>query len=536
MSAVNLTAELVRLQTETAKFQHDFTDNVNSFFLCSMALIIFFMQCGFAFLEAGAVRSKNTTNILIKNLLDSLIVIIGYWAVGWAFAYGESANETVGLFVGHSQFFLAGYTDYSKFFFQYVFAATAATIVSGAVAERCEFACYVAYCLIISTIVYPFLAHWGWNEHGWMAQGITSGVINTKYDDFAGSGVIHLCGGAISLLAAWIMGPRIGRFPEDDEDESDEILGHSVPFAALGGFILMFGFLAFNGGSVGSLSNEGDGQIVALAMINTILSGAFAAITYLIVYFYQYGKWTLLLTLNACLSGMVASCAGCNKMETWGSVWVGVGAGLIYLALSRLVRKFKIDDPLDAFAVHAGGGFWGLMSASIIAKGGIVYALFDLITGADNSGDFIKASFAQLGWQMICALAIIVWSLVIMYPVFAVLKKIGKLRVPEEIEINGLDVFKHGELAYPLRAYGHGWHEFENAHGMKSNSTTVYIGKGDKKKVMRIHPEMSIEQMASVYDRSGRLAQPIQHKKSRTLFTTENERKRSQINFDEDRI
>uniref|UniRef100_A0A1I8AWL3 Ammonium_transp domain-containing protein n=1 Tax=Steinernema glaseri TaxID=37863 RepID=A0A1I8AWL3_9BILA len=299
----NLTDEIAELRHLIVQMQDDFTENNNAFFMCSMALIIFLMQCGFAFLEAGAVRSKNTTNILIKNLLDSCIAVIGYWSVGWALAYGPASDSTWGLFFGYSQFFLANMTNYPKFFFQYVFAATSATIVSGAVAERCEFANYITYCTVISSIIYPILTHWGWSEQGWMYKGIQSGDIHTKYTDFAGSGVVHLCGGTISFIAAYMMGPRIGRFPKAGEEESIEIKGHSVPFAALGGFILMFGFLAFNGGSMADIVKPGEGNTVALAMINTILSGAFAALTYLIIHYATNGKWTLLLTINACLAG-----------------------------------------------------------------------------------------------------------------------------------------------------------------------------------------------------------------------------------------
>lgn len=476
------------------QMQMDFSENSNAFFLCSMALIIFLMQCGFAFLEAGAVRSKNTTNILIKNLLDSCIAVIGYWSIGWALAFGDSSNNIVGLFIGHTQFFLAGLTNYPKFFFQYVFAATSATIVSGAVAERCEFANYITYCTVISTFVYPVLTHWGWHPQGWMYLGIQTSDIHTTYLDFAGAGVVHLCGGTISFAAAYIIGPRIGRFPEDGEEESIEIKGHSVPFAALGGFILMFGFLAFNGGSMADIVKPGEGRIVALAMINTILCGAFAALTFLIIHFLTKGKWTLLLTINACLAGMVSSCAGCNRMEPWASSFTGIGAGLIYLGLSHLMIRLRVDDPLDAFAVHAGGGLWGLLSTCIIAHEGIVYAIADAIGNHHGSLSFRQA-FAQLGWQLICALAIVLWSLLWMVPIFLFLKKIGKLRVSAEVEINGLDIYKHGEAAYPLHAYGHGWDDYEPIKDKKSNAAPS-----------RDHAEMSLEQLAAAYERRTSVA------------------------------
>ncbi|XGW32865.1 hypothetical protein V3C99_017406 [Haemonchus contortus] len=494
----NYTAEIIELRNQITQMQEDFAQNDNAFFLCSMALIIFLMQCGFAFLEAGAVRSKNTTNILIKNLLDSCIAVIGYWSLGWAFAFGDSSNNVVGLFIGHTQFFLAGLSNYPKFFFQYVFAATSATIVSGAVAERCEFANYITYCTVISTFVYPILTHWGWHPQGWMYLGIQTNDIHTTYMDFAGAGVVHLCGGTISFAAAYIIGPRIGRFPKDGEEESIEIKGHSVPFAALGGFILMFGFLAFNGGSMADIVKPGEGRIVALAMVNTILCGAFAALTFLIIHFLTKGKWTLLLTINACLAGMVSSCAGCDRMEPWASSFTGIGAGLTYLALSHLMIAMKIDDPLDAFAVHAGGGFWGLFSACIIAHNGIVYAISDAI--ANNHGSqSLRQAFAQLGWQLICASAIIIWSLLWMVPIFLFLKKIGKLRVTEEVEINGLDIYKHGEAAYPLHAYGHGWDDFEPIKDKKGQALHKFRKNSD-------HAEMSLEQLAAAYERRTSVA------------------------------
>uniref|UniRef100_A0A1I7YPB2 Ammonium transporter n=1 Tax=Steinernema glaseri TaxID=37863 RepID=A0A1I7YPB2_9BILA len=499
-NVANLSAQLEELSQRLENLQNDFTQNTESFFMCSMALVIFFMQPGFAFLEAGAVRSKNTTNILIKNLLDSCIAVIGYWAIGWALAYGSPGESVLGLFFGQSQFFLADMDEYAKFFFQYVFAATASTIVSGAVAERCEFATYITYCSAISAFVYPIATHWGWSDDGWMKKGIQGDSISTTYIDFAGSGMVHLCAGTISIIAAYMMGPRLGRFSKLGEEPSGEIKGHSVPFAALGGFILMFGFLAFNGGSVPNMTQPGEGKIVALAMINTIMCGAFAAMIYLVIHYVANGKWTLLLTINACLTGMVSACAGCNNMMPWASAFTGTGAGLIYLALSKLMIRLKIDDPLDAFAVHAGGGLWGLFAICIVGKEGVAYALVNLITG--SKGVTATQAFSQLGWNMLCAVAIIIWSSITMIPVFLLLKKMKKLRVPEEIEIKGLDIYKHGEAAYPLHAYGHGWDEFEKVT--------------DRRRKLSQNVEMSLEELAAVYDRqtNDRTAPPGYHNPS----------------------
>ncbi|KAI1701015.1 ammonium transporter family domain-containing protein [Ditylenchus destructor] len=453
--AANLSMELQQIEEEFKKTKEDMADNNNAFFMCSMALIIFrtfiyqmlpfyvakvynlVMQCGFAFLEVGAV-----------------FAIISYWATGWALAHGPNAIASLDPYFGFSEFFLVGIHNYAKFFFQFVFAATAATIVSGAVAERCEFMCFITYSVLITSFTYPILTHWGWSPNGWMAAGYPSDTVKTTYIDFAGSGMVHLCGGTISLLAAYLMGPRIGRFSTDGVSKSIEIKGHSVPFAALGGFILMFGFLAFNGGSAAEISTPGIGQVVAKAMVNTIMCGAFAALTYLGIHYLRKGKWTVLLTINACLTGMVSACAGCNQMHSWASIITGIVAGLAYLAFSELCLAMKVDDPLDAFAVHFGGGLWGLISACLVTDKGLLFAF---LTTEVKMSD----ALAQLGWQSICIVAIIVWSAVTLTPPFLILKAIGKFRVSKEVEIKGMDIFEHGEAAYPLTAYGHGWDDIE---------------------------------------------------------------------------
>lgn len=400
------------------------------------------MQCGFAFLEAGSVRSKNTTNILIKNLLDSCISAVCYYCLGWAFAYGKPSNA----FIGYGQFALSTMPDsmYPNWFFQFVFAATASTIVSGALAERCEFVAYFAYCGLLTGFLYPVVTHWAWASDGWLYVGI-NGV---SYKDFAGSGVVHLLGGVCALVGAAILGPRIGRFDVDENGKNTEIKGHSVPFAAMGGFILMFGFFAFNGGSQANITQPGDGTTVARAMTNTMLSGGAAALTVLFVHkvVTKERKWSLLSTINAALTGMVSACCGCDLLEPWAALLVGCGAGLSYKLVSFLVEKAKIDDPLDAAAVHAGGGFWGLFITPILMDEGIVFK-------------WDGQAFTRLGVNMIGAAAIAAWSAVLIGVLFMALKLLKLFRVSEEVEVKGLDIFKHGEPAYPISAYGHGWTE-----------------------------------------------------------------------------
>ncbi|KAK3861884.1 hypothetical protein Pcinc_032195 [Petrolisthes cinctipes] len=375
-----------------------------------MGTIIFFMQCGFAFLEAGAVRSKNTTNILIKNILDVFIAGIAYWLVGYALAFGDGngfCGETMWATVGLSEERLAFW------FFQFVFAATAATIVSGSMAERCNFHAYLIYSVILT-------------------------VRGSAYQDFAGSGVVHLTGGIAALVGAIILGPRHGRFDSD----SPGIRGHSVPLAALGGFILLFGFLAFNGGSQASISQPGDAGAVARAIVNTVISGSFSGITSLIVY--RTGvcgvsnTWSFLMALNGALAGMVAICAGCNVLPIWGSCVTGIVAGVLFISIHTLLDKLKVDDPLDAVAVHMGGGLWGLVAV----------ALFQ-----NDNGIVFGGSGEVLAWNVAGALAIMAWAGGLCVIMFGSLRLVGWLRVPIDMEIQGMDILKHGEPAYPAGSW-----------------------------------------------------------------------------------
>uniref|UniRef100_A0A914CAS3 Ammonium transporter n=1 Tax=Acrobeloides nanus TaxID=290746 RepID=A0A914CAS3_9BILA len=420
-----------------------------------MATIIFLMQAGFAFLEAGAVRSKNCTNILLMKVLESLITGIGYWAVGWGLAYGDNKNVKLEPFFGGSEFFLMGTTDYARWFFQYVFAATAATIISGAVAERITFYTYIIYSVFISCVVYPIITHWGWSEHGWMKHGIQTNYISVSYTDFAGSGMVHLLGGTIALVGALVIGPRIGKFPQFHGEQCVEIKGHSVPLSVLGGLILMFGFLAFTGGSTGQISSPGIGQVCAKAMVNTILCAAWSVIAVLVIQKKRTGKLGMLHAINGCLCGMISAAAGANQIYPWACSITGLGAGLSYLTFIELAKKLKVDDPLDAFALHVGGGIWGLVAVCIVGEKGIFYGIF-----YPEHTSFLN-SLALLGWNMCCALVIIIFALATSFPLFYICKNLGILRVPIEAEIKGLDIYNHGEDAYPLVAYKNEWEEIK---------------------------------------------------------------------------
>lgn len=422
--------------------------NLDILFLIIMGMIIVFMQCGFAFLEAGAVRSKNTTNILIKNFMDLFISGVSYWLFGFAFAFGDGGEADK--FIGLNYFASSRlpHKQYAMFFFQFTFAATASTIVSGAVAERCEFVAYFVYSVLITGFIYPVVTHWAWSSGGWLAVGDTYSALNNDvvaYQDFAGSGVVHVLGGIAALVGAIMLGPRLGRFHRSSKTVGT-IRGHSVPIAALGGFILYFGFLAFNGGSQLSISNPGDGEALSKAVVNTVISGSFAAFMSLILHRLKiFGNtWSLLVTINGALTGMVAICAGCNVYEPYAACVVGTIAAIVYRAYSVLLVKLTIDDPLDAVAVHFGGGSWGL----------IAVAFFDSSEGILYAGN-LKSGY-KLGWQCIGLAAITAWTASLSCLVFGLMKCFRILRVSKEEEEKGLDIPKHNEPAYPVEAYGHG--------------------------------------------------------------------------------
>jgi Amt family ammonium transporter len=461
--------ELRRLLEETSAQQAVLALNTR-------AIVIFFMQCGFAFLEAGSVRSKNTVNILIKNMLDAFIGAASYWAIGWGLAYGPDGNY----FCGGSQYFNIAmeYEDYPKWFFQYVFAATAATIVSGAIAERCQFAAYFLYSIIITGWVYPVVSHWAWSGDGWLSiVGCTAEELEMNscnggrgyYMDYAGSGVVHLLGAGCSLTGCIFMGARRGRF--NKRGEPLEMPGHSIPLAGLGGFILIFGFLAFNGGSQ---STGADGGVVALAIVNTILGASMGGLSVLVLTKFLWhrvgdGKWSFLMTLNGALAGMVAQCAGCNVYEPWAAMVIGAGAAFVYLCIHTLMIRAKLDDPLDAVAVHGGGGLWGLICVPFFMSAGLKEGERGIIFDGH-----VGHPWTVLGVQVAAIAAILAWSIFWSSIIFGSMKLIKMLRVSTEVEFKGMDIVKHGESAYPAQA----WVEFQYNKGAKGG------GKGPTNPVM----------------------------------------------------
>lgn len=441
---------ILKRLNDSEKRTGEIAHEADQFFLIVMSIVIFFMQCGFAFLEAGSVRSKNTVNILIKNMLDAFIGGVSYWAIGWGLAYGDGGNA----FCGGSGYFnyKLDYDQYPKWFFQFVFAATAATIVSGAIAERCQFFAYFAYSIILTGWVYPPVSHWAWDPTGWLSQ-------TGYYLDFAGSGVVHLLGATCAIVGCYFIKPRRGRFTTTGNPI--DMPGHSVPLAGLGGFILIFGFLAFNGGSQTQISAPGDGSVVALAIVNTILGAATGGMTVLFVNkFGLQQPWSFLMTLNGALAGMVALCAGCNLYEPWAALIVGALGGLFFMVIHFGMLKCRLDDPLDAVGVHGGGGLAGLLCVPWFMYVNLEEGQRGIFWDGHTSHPWLVLAHQIGGGLAITAWAFF-WSLVL----FGSLKLARILRVGTEDEFKGMDLIKHGESAYPADAWVEYQYSKKNSQG-----------------------------------------------------------------------
>lgn len=384
------------------------------------ALLVFFMQCGFAMVETGFTRAKNAGNIIMKNLLDFCIGTVVFSLLGFGLMMSEDyiagfiGIPNLNMFTDWANF------DWNSFVFQLVFCATAATIVSGSMAERTKFSAYCVYSAVISLVIYPIEAGWMWNSQGWLAQ---LGAI-----DFAGSIVIHMVGGITALIGAMILGPRIGKYGKDGKVNA--IPGHSITLGALGVFILWFAWYGFNGAAAE------DGARLGQILLTTTIAPAVATITTMLFTWIKNGKPDVSMSLNGSLAGLVAVTAGCADVDAIGSAVIGLVSGIIVvLAVEFVDIKLKIDDPVGAFAVHGVNGFWGGLAVGLFATG----------EGQNGiTGLFYGGGLAQLGKQALAILCIIAWTVVCMTIVFFIIKKTIGLRVTKEEEMQGLDISEHG--------------------------------------------------------------------------------------------
>lgn len=400
------------------------------------AFLVFFMQAGFALLGAGALRVKNTVNYFAKSYMDFSIGALAYWAVGFALMFGGSklfaGLEDGNSIIGWSGWFLTGdaYDVSTMMFwmFQVVFAATAATIVAGACAERLKLQAYLIYSGIVTAIIYSIYGHWVWGG-GWLST-LPYGV---GARDFAGSGVVHAIGGLVSLAAIMLLGPRIGKFNRDGTPNA--IPGHDVGYIVLGTFVLFFGWFGFNPGSTLAAT---DLRISVIA-VNTFLAGAAGAVLVCYWTFLRTGKVDIALTCNGALAGLVGVTAPCAYIPTWAAVVIGFVSGFIVMYGIKFNEwVLKVDDPVGAVAVHGYNGLWGLIAVGIFADG-TYGGVSGLIAG--NSGQFMA--------QLIDAATVAVWAFGTGYILFALLKHTVGLRVSKEEELSGLDMGEHGYSAYP---------------------------------------------------------------------------------------
>ncbi|KAK3235142.1 hypothetical protein CYMTET_54639 [Cymbomonas tetramitiformis] len=487
----NLTATLTEKDTELEGSIGAIGGLGDVLWLLLGAYMVFFMQAGFALLEAGGVSAKNTKNILLKNILDACLGGMVWWAVGYPFAYG-TGGASPNAFIGGANFFMykgttsmndsdgsapSGYF-YAGWMFQWAFAAAAATIVSGAVAERCNFMAYLIYTTIITAFIYPVVVHWGWSSEGWLsafkAKAGDDSEEEWSYDpylggngfiDFAGSGIVHMTGGGAALMGAIFLGPRTGRFNADGT-VSDLHRGHNAVLQALGVFILWFGWYGFNPVSTLAFSMM---DIAARVAVTTTLSACAGGCTTLLIHIACGNVPDVGPALNGILAGLVGITAPCVVVEPWAAAFIGFVAAFVYYGSSKMLLKLKIDDVLEASPVHFFCGAWGCLSVGFFAtdiyvNNGVngAYAADKDNGDSGNYGAFYGGGGEQLGTQIVGVLAIAAWTCGTSALMFFGLSKAGVLRVSPEDEQTGLDDSHHGGSAYDMQT-------------MRANTGTVKV-------------------------------------------------------------
>jgi len=412
----------------------DLALSLDTVWMLLAAMLVFFMQPGFALVEAGFTRTKNTANILMKNLLDFSLGSLLFWAVGFGIMFGA------GGFIGMPHFFDLSFLDTQLpregfLMFQTVFCATAATIVSGAMAERTKFSMYLAYTILISVLIYPVSGHWTWGG-GWLMDAeegsFMMNTFGTTFHDFAGSTVVHSVGGWVALVGAAVVGPRIGKYSKDGKSRA--IPGHNLTLACLGVFILWFGWFGFNPGSQLAASGEENRVAISHVLLTTNLSACAGGFFSLVTAWMKYKKPSLSLTLNGVLAGLVGITAGCDLVNPVGAILIGTACGITMVYAVEFIDKIlKIDDPVGASAVHGVCGFLGTILTGLFATG---------------EGWFFGAGPGFFLAQLFGAVVVSGWAACMGFVVFKGLDIIHGLRVPARVEEEGLDIYEHGETTY----------------------------------------------------------------------------------------
>jgi len=407
----------------------DLAQNLNLILLGVCTIFVFFMQAGFAMLESGLVRSKNTVNVLMKNYIDVGVGTLTFWLVGYGLMYGASE----GGWFGTSHFTFSGDGSESMFFiFQAMFAATAVTIVSGAVAERIRYLAYILVSIFICGIIYPVYGHWAWgglgnaiNPNTWTE---TQGWLEAQgFKDFAGSAVVHAVGGWCALAGVIVLGSRMGRFTTDDNESktSNFIYGHNLPIVALGAFILWAGWFAFNMGSVGEVN-----ETVGTVLMNTHLAGAAGCLGMIVFLILMGQPIAFPVTINGGLAGLVASCAGADVFAPGMAIITGFVAAIVAQSANMALERFRLDDAVGAVGVHGFAGAWGAIAAGLLAP-----------------DTFLQ--LAQLKIQLIGVVLSFVWAFPVAFIAFKIISVVMPLRVSTREERRGLDFAEHNEIGYP---------------------------------------------------------------------------------------
>jgi Amt family ammonium transporter len=441
--------------------------------------LVMFMQAGFALVESGSCRSRNVQNILMKNMCDVCVGTLSWWAVGWSLAYGFGDDNNSG-FAGNTQFFADGFLKYEEdtgawkqgnscsdcelnWFFQWAFCSAAATIVSGGVAERVQFPAYATYTLCMTAFIYPIVVGWTWSGSGWLNAKDPSnpdrpGINDIGIMDFAGSGIVHMTGGFGALVGAVIAGPRLGRF--DGTAIESEFDPHSLPLIVQGTFVLWFGWYGFNCGSTLSMGDASTGMLAAHVALTTTLSAATGGLTVLAIRFAILKRYDIGGMCNGVLAGLVSITAGCATVEPHTALLIGFLGACLYEGASRLLKFLKVDDPIDAFAVHGSAGAWGALACAFFDWGKDMdyahgWSGFSCYKDGDIS-DPDKCKSGAWGEQMVAnivmVLAVIGWTVGLSTVVFLPLRLVGVLRSPDIIQDQGQDAAKHS----PTKAYSIG--------------------------------------------------------------------------------
>jgi Amt family ammonium transporter len=421
-------------------------DYLNNIWVFMAGVLVFFMQAGFALVEAGLTRAKNVVNIFAKNMADAIVGITAFFFVGFALAFGTgnaAADGTASKLFGTGNWALTGadlaaipeggLSMATTFFFQAVFAATSVTIASGAMAERTKFSSYVIFSTVMCAVIYPIVVHWTWGK-GFIAQ---MNVGDAVYSDFAGSGVVHMTGGIAALMGALFLGPRIGKYGPDGKPRA--IPGHNIPFAMIGVFILWFGWFGFNPGSE-LLADE----FVSTIAVNTLMASVAAGVVTTAVIWIVAGKPDLAMIGNGVLAGLVSITAGCGAFTPLMSMVTGAIAGALVVFAVIGIDRAKIDDPVGAVSVHGVCGAWGVLAVGLFAK------YDDAFLGREDAGLFYGGGFEQLAMQLLMIVIIAAWVTVTTGVLFFILKSTIGLRVSAEEEVEGLDFLEHG-----LEGYAH---------------------------------------------------------------------------------